>query len=259
MTLERLHKRIASAGVCSRRAAETMIEDGRVSVNGVAVSEMGVKVGPDDRVTVDGVVLEYAQKFYLVMNKPKGVLTTMSDPQHRKTVVQLLPRLKSVVKPVGRLDKETEGLLMFTNDGELAQRMMHPKYALDKEYVVCVRGIPDIKLFDKLSKGVWIPEGGKTRPAAITGIRPDPEHDRCNFHITLHEGRKRQIRQMCVAIGHPVKDLKRVRIGPIELKSLGRGVCRMLTDPELDSILQAVGMQQAESRPKLQNKRRQTA
>lgn len=239
---ERLHKRIAAAGIASRRAAEKMILEGRVTVNDATITELGFKVGEDDVICVDNRPIAQPKLFYLLMNKPKGIITTMSDPEGRRTVLDLLPDLGATLKPVGRLDKDTEGLLIFTNDGALAQRLTHPKYAVDKEYVVTVRGQASEQALAKLSKGVWIPEVGKTQPASVTRVYRDSKTDRTAFHLTLHEGKKRQVRLMCLAIGHPVKELKRVRVGPIELKGQPRGTCRMLTKPEIDALRSLVGL-----------------
>lgn len=239
---ERLHKRIAASGLCSRRAAEKLIDEGRVTVNGKLVVEMGFKVGDEDQIRVDGQLIEEPKLYYLAMNKPKGYLTTLRDPEGRKTVVELLPQLPTMLKPVGRLDMDTEGLLLFTNDGRLAQRLMHPRYLIDKEYQVTVRGVPDGKKLDKLSAGIWLQEGGKTAPAKIDRVFADEKKDRCSFRITIHEGRKRQVRNMCLAIGHPVKELKRVRVGPIQLDGMPKGVSRMLSRPELEAIFEAVNL-----------------
>jgi 23S rRNA pseudouridine2605 synthase len=239
-TAERLHKRIAASGICSRRAAEVLIAEGRVAVNGEVVTAMGVLVTPDDLIEVDGEAIGFAKTYTLVMNKPVGVVTTLSDPQGRPTVKRLLPDLGVQIKPVGRLDMESEGLLLFTNDGELANRLTHPRYKVDKEYEVVVTGHPDEKDLERLRKGVYI-EGGTTAPAEVerkgqvTGTTQ-------TLRITIHEGRKRQVRLMCDAIGHPVVNLKRVRIGPLVLRKLPRGACRMLTQSELAELRKAVKM-----------------
>lgn len=240
---ERLHKRIARSGFCSRRAAEELILAGRVSVNGAIVQELGVKVEENDVVRIDGEELETPALLYLAMNKPKGVVTTLSDPEGRRTVNHLLPELSTQVKPIGRLDKDSEGLLLFTNDGALAQRLTHPSFGIDKEYAVTVDGIVDEVKFSKLAKGIWIPEGGKTAPASITKIIRDTDTSRTHFHITIHEGRKRQIRLMGEAIGHRVRVLKRVRIGPVQLQSLPKGICRMLAQKEIDDLFAAVRLE----------------
>lgn len=223
--------------MCSRRAAEELIREGRVTVNGELVIEMGRKVTPEDDVRIDGAKLGFARSHTLVMNKPKGYVTTLRDPQGRRTVAELLPDVGVMLKPVGRLDLDTEGLLLFTNDGELANRLMHPRYGVEKEYIVTVEGEPDEKAFDKLRKGIYI-EGGKTQPATIEPSKHNPSE----FRITIHEGRKRQVRMMCMAIGHPVKTLKRVRIGFIRLQNIPKGTCRMLGKSEVDALRKAVGL-----------------
>jgi 23S rRNA pseudouridine2605 synthase len=209
-------------------------------VNGVTVSEMGVKVGPDDEVRVDGTLLTSAKMYTLVMNKPVGYITTLDDPQRRPTVKTLLPALDVQVKPVGRLDMETEGLLLFTNDGQLAQRLTHPRYGVEKEYQATVAGVPDEAALEKLRKGVWIEEGGKTAPAKVQLLHS--KADKSVLRITIHEGRKRQVRLMCLAIGHPVQDLKRTRIGPLILKGMPPGSCRMLGKGEVDKLKELVGL-----------------
>jgi 23S rRNA pseudouridine2605 synthase len=240
-TVDRLHKRIANAGVCSRRAAEEMIRQGRVEVNGKVVTEMGVKVGPDDVVSVDGRPLHTAKLTYILMNKPAGYLTTMSDPHRRPTVLKLLPRLDVVVKPCGRLDQDTEGLLIFTNDGLFAQRITHPRYAVEKEYVAVVEGIPTEDTLKTLREGVYI-EGGKTAPAQVNvDYVAEPKRE-THLRIVIHEGRKRQVRQMCETLGHPVKSLRRVRIGPIVLHKLPRGACRLLSMVEVEKLKKLIGM-----------------
>lgn len=239
---ERLHKRIAASGLCSRRAAEELIREGRVEVNGEVVIEMGVKVSPEDEVRVDGRPIGVAKAYTLIMNKPVGYLTTLSDPQGRPTVKKLLPTLGALVKPVGRLDMDTEGLLLFTNDGLLAQRLAHPRFGVEKEYQATVQGIPEEEALDRLRKGVYIEEGGKTAPAKVQRVHEDRRHGTAVLRITIHEGRKRQVRLMFEAIGHPVLALKRIRIGPLVLKNLPAGACRMLGKVELDKLRQLVGL-----------------
>lgn len=234
---ERLHKRIAASGLCSRRAAEDLIREGRVTVNGELVIELGVKVGPDDVVAVDGRTLTEAKLYTLLLNKPKGYVTTLKDPQGRRTIADLLPDLGVQLKPVGRLDKDTEGLLICTNDGDLALRLTHPRYGIEKEYLAVVEGEPDDKSLEKLRKGIYI-EGGKTSPAFVAR---DPRSG-STLKIIIHEGRKRQIRLMCLAIGHPVKSLKRVRIGHLRIRGVPRGTCRMLGKVEVEELRKSVGL-----------------
>jgi len=243
---DRLHKRIAASGLCSRRAAEELIRQGRVEVNGQIVVEMGVKVGPDDTVRVDGAPVGVSKICTLIMNKPVGFLTTLSDPQGRPTVKKLLPKLDAMVKPVGRLDMESDGLLLFTNDGLLAQRLTHPRYGVEKEYHATVSGTPDEKSLNKLREGVYIIEGGKTAPARVKILHTGQKSNTTVLSITIHEGRKRQVRLMCEAIGNPVITLRRVRIGPLILKNLPPGACRLLGKKEVDKLKELVGLKSAE-------------
>jgi 23S rRNA pseudouridine2605 synthase len=237
---ERLHKRIAASGLCSRRAAERLIEEGRVMVNGQSVTAMGIMVDEDDLIEVDGQALGVAKNYTLIMNKPVGVVTTLSDPQGRPTVRKFLPDVGVQLKPVGRLDMDSEGLLIFTNDGELANRLTHPSHKIDKEYEVIVTGKPDAHALDRLRKGVMV-EDRKTAPAEVE-VGGRSAADSTFLRITIHEGRKRQIRLMCEEIGHPVLSLKRVRIGPIVLRKLPRGACRMLGQTEIAALRRAVRM-----------------
>jgi 23S rRNA pseudouridine2605 synthase len=239
--MERLHKFIATAGIASRRKAEELIRQGRVQVNGEIVLEMGTKVGPDDEVKVDGETVRTPKMHYVLMNKPKGVVTTLSDPQRRPTVAKFLPDLGVTLKPVGRLDMETEGLLLFTNDGDLAARLTHPRYGVEKEYVAIVQGDLDERTLEKLRKGVYI-EGGKTAPAEVRKGRFEPKRGTTRLEITIHEGRYRQIRQMGDAVGHPVVDLRRVRIGPLRLRDMAPGMCRALGQVEVLALKELVGL-----------------
>ena len=240
-SVERLHKRIAASGLCSRRVAEELIRQGRVVVNGEVVTAMGVKVGPADVVTVDGAAVQGAKPTYILMNKPTGYLTTMSDPHGRPTVLKLLPRLDVTVKPCGRLDQDTEGLLIFTNDGLFAQRLTHPRYGVEKEYLATVEGIPGETALKALSEGVHI-EGGKTAPAQVKLDHASDAKGEAILRLILHEGRKRQVRLMCEAVGHQVKSLRRVRIGPIVLHKLPKGACRLLSVVEVDKLKRLVGL-----------------
>lgn len=239
-TGERLHKRIAASGLCSRRAAEVLISEGRVAVNGQVITAMGVLVNPEDLIEVDGEAIGVAKTYTLIMNKPVGIVTTLFDPQGRPTVRQYLPDMGVQLKPVGRLDKDSEGLLIFTNDGELANRLTHPRHKVDKEYEVLVTGIPDTKSLDRLREGVFF-DGRKTAPAEVYRIG-DGKGENEKLRIILHEGRKRQIREMCEIIGHPVLSLRRVRIGPIVLRKLAKGECRMLSQTELQELRKSVRM-----------------
>ncbi len=244
--LERLHVRIARSGLCSRRAAEHLIEQGRVELNGEIVTQQGVKVGPGDEVRVDGQPIQAAKIYTVVLNKPVGVVTTMSDPQGRPTIVKHLPNLGVQLKPVGRLDKDTEGLLICTNDGVLALRLAHPRYGVEKEYEAVVIGIPNDKALEKLRKGLFI-DGRRTAPARVEVIHAEPKTNTTGLRITIHEGRNRQVRLMCDAVGLPVKTLKRVRIGPLRSKGMRPGEARLLGKQEVDQLRTIVGLETTES------------
>lgn len=239
---ERLHVRIARSGLCSRRTAERLIAEGRVSVNDSPITEQGFKVDESDEVRVDGNLIRVPSRHYTVaLNKPKGILTTLSDPQNRPTIVPLLPDYGVPLKPVGRLDRDTEGLLLCTSDGEFANRLAHPRYEIDKEYHAIVEGVPDVRALERLRKGVYI-EGGKTHPAQVSVIHADAKSQSTSLKIVIHEGRKRQIRLMLEAVGHPVRELRRVRIGPLSVKGMRPGECRLVGESELALLRKAVGL-----------------
>lgn len=238
---ERLHVRIARSGLCSRRAAERLIQEGRVEVNGATISEMGVKVTEDDEVRVDGQPIRIAAHYTVLLNKPTGYVTTLSDPQGRPTILRLLPDYGVQLKPVGRLDMETEGLLLCTNDGELALRLTHPRYGVEKEYVAIVRGAPGEKALKSLREGVFV-EGRKTAPARVDIIHADSRGTHSTLRIVIHEGRKRQVRLMCEAVGHPVQKLKRTRIGPLKLHGMAAGQCVLLGKKEVGELRKLVGL-----------------
>jgi 23S rRNA pseudouridine2605 synthase len=237
----RLHVFIAHSGLCSRRAAEKLIQEARVEVNGELVLEMGVKVGPDDDVRVDGNPVRQAKHYSVLLNKPLGVVTTLSDPQKRPTIVRHLPDYGVVLKPVGRLDMDTEGLIICTNDGEFAHRMAHPRYEIDKEYQAIVEGVPTEKALHDLRRGVFI-EGRRTAPAQVEVIHVEERKNTTGLRITIHEGRNRQIRLMCETVGHPVRSLKRVRIGPLRIRGMRSGECRLLGKEELNELRSMVGL-----------------
>lgn len=216
-----------------------MIAEARVVVNGSLVIEPGTTVGPEDDVRVDGVPVTAAKHYTLVLNKPLGVVTTLHDPQGRPTIVRYLPQLGVQLKPVGRLDMDTEGLLVITNDGELAQRLAHPSYGVEKEYTVVVNGIPTEEALDSLRKGVHI-EGRRTSPAKIVVIHAEPKTNTTGLRITIHEGRKRQVRLMFESVGYPVKSLKRVRYGPLYVKGMRTGEARMLGQKEVNELRELV-------------------
>jgi 23S rRNA pseudouridine2605 synthase len=226
---ERLQKVLARRGLGSRRACEELIAAGRVTVNG-EVAVLGQRVDPTrDRVAVDGVPLAVEPGLvYWLLNKPAGVVTTASDPQGRPTVVSLVPSEPRVF-PVGRLDVDTEGLLILTNDGDLAYRLTHPRYGVEKEYLAEVEGEPSERDLARLRHGVEL-EDGITAPARVTRLAPNL------LRITIHEGRNRQVRRMCEAIGHPVVRLARTRIGPVADPRLRPGRWRPLTPAEVRAL-----------------------
>ena len=232
----RLQKYLASCGVASRRKAEEMILAGRISVDGVTVTEMGVQVHPESqKVCCDNkqVSPTGAAPVYILLNKPKGYVTTLSDPQGRPVVTALLKNVRARVFPVGRLDLNTEGALLLTNDGDLAHKILHPKFETNKTYEALVKGSPSVNHINELKKGIML-EGKKTWPAAITFIK---QKERSSlFRITIHEGRKRQVRKMFQAIGHPVLNLKRTAYGQLKLGSLKSATYRFLTPRELKKI-----------------------
>ena len=230
---ERLQKVLARTGLGSRRVCEELIADGRVTVNG-EVAVLGRRVDPEvDRVEVDGVPLSVREGVvYYLLNKPPGVVTTASDPQGRPTVVELVPA-EPRVYPVGRLDAETEGLLLLTNDGDLTHRLTHPSFGVEKEYLAEVEGTPTRAALRMLREGVEL-EDGLTAPAKASLQPPNL------LTIVIHEGRNRQVRRMCDAIGHPVRRLVRVRIGPLADRSLKPGTWRALTPAEVRALETAV-------------------
>ncbi|MFO7310603.1 MAG: pseudouridine synthase [Bacillota bacterium] len=232
-----MQKYMARCGVASRRACEQLIVAGRVQVNGRTVRELGVKVDPDrDEVRVDGRVIRPPSKLlYYMLNKPAGYVTTVSDPQGRPTVMSLVPS-EDRLYPVGRLDLDTEGLLLLTNDGPLAHRLTHPRYGVRKLYRAKVAGVVGAEAVARLEQGVLL-EDGPTAPARVRVIRQDKET--AVLEIELAEGRKRQVRRMCQAVGHPVLYLKRIGFGPLRLGRLPVGAYRPLTDAEVAALRRA--------------------
>jgi 23S rRNA pseudouridine2605 synthase/16S rRNA pseudouridine516 synthase len=274
---ERLQKILARAGIASRRAAEQLIAQGRVRVNGEVVTAMGVRADPyTDRIEVDGRLIrppaptpdaehphrqgqgqgQGQEMVYILLNKPAGVVSTVKDTHGRPTVVDLVrgaavgatttvarrqhtPAPGPRVYPVGRLDEDTTGLLLLTNDGELTFRLTHPRYGVEKEYLALVRGQPGEEALQKLREGVEI-EGRPTAPAKVevAGVQDNDTW----LDITIHEGRKRQVRLMCAAVGHPVIQLHRVRFGPLTIGNLQPGKWRYLATHEVHALKRAVGL-----------------
>lgn len=233
---ERLQKIIARAGIASRRTAETYILQGRVKVDGQVITALGCRVDPDKQaVTFDGNPVSLPEeKVYLLLNKPRGFVTTMHDPQGRPKVTSLVKEVTSLrVFPVGRLDLDTEGALILTNDGALAQRIQHPSNEINKTYVATVQGCPTREQLRRLEQGIIL-EGRKTWPARIR-VLPE-QNQQIRLEITIHEGRKRQVRKMFAAIGHPVLHLKRVAYGGLQLGNLPLGKVRVLTPGDLESL-----------------------
>src|SRR6185369_11303189 len=214
--MERLQKIISQAGIASRRASEQLMRDGRVTVNGTTVFELGTKADPAaDDIRVDGRRVKIAARhLYLLLNKPRGYVTTRSDPQRRPTVLDLLRGVKEYVYPVGRLDYESEGLLLMTNDGDLAARLTHPSHGIARIYEATVLGLPDAHDLERLQRGMVI-DGRRMRASEVAMLPMKRDAKGATLVITLREGRNRQVRNMCDAIGHPVDHLKRVAIGPL--------------------------------------------
>jgi 23S rRNA pseudouridine2605 synthase len=237
MQLERLQKIIAHAGFASRREAETMIREGRVTVNGQVVTELGSRADAGrDHIKVDGKLITHAEPHrYILLYKPKEVMTTVEDPQGRRTVIDLVRGIRERIYPVGRLDFHSEGLVLLTNDGDLAFKVSHPKHGSVKTYHVKVRGVPEQRIIEKLERGITL-EGKRTLPCEIgrlkTTGRTDDEGNSW-FEVKLREGRTQQIRKMFQAVGHPVTKLRRVAIGPIADPKLTPGVWRELTKHEV--------------------------
>lgn len=238
----RLNKLLSAAGVASRRAADELIRQGRVELNGKVVTELGTKADPSrDSIKVDGRRIKPpSDRRYLLLNKPRGVVSSRSDPQRRTTVVDLATRagVAGYLYPVGRLDYDSEGLIILTNDGEFAERVLHPRYELERTYEAEVEGVPDDRDLDRLRRGVEV-DGRRTAPAKVRLVRViGARHDaaRAHLEIVLREGRNRQVRKMCDAIAHPVSRLTRTRIGTITAKGLRTGQLRDLTPTEIRAL-----------------------
>ncbi|MDR1533077.1 MAG: rRNA pseudouridine synthase [Clostridiales bacterium] len=236
----RLQKFLAASGVASRRHCEKLIAEGRAAVNGEVVTEPGISVDPErDTVTLDSQPLGYRlEMVYLMLNKPEGYVTTMSEQFGRPCVAELVPPGTRVV-PVGRLDYDSSGLLLLTNDGDIIYKLTHPRYGVEKTYAAAVRGVPEEAALEKLRRGVLL-DGRVTAPARV-GLKKTraggPEVPaQAEIIITIHEGRNRQVRRMCEAIGHPVRALKRVAIGELKLGDLRKGEYRILSKNEIEYL-----------------------
>jgi 23S rRNA pseudouridine2605 synthase len=235
----RLQKLIAGTGIASRRKAEEMIAAGRVTVNGKVVTELGTKVDPArDHVKVDGKHISAAQPFvYVMLNKPKNVMSTLDDPGGRTTVKDYLRGVSVRVFPVGRLDFDSEGLMLLTNNGDLAQALLHPRYHVPKTYLIKVKGVLTDDEISRLEQGVKL-EDGMTSPASVKKVRKVEANSW--LEITIREGRKHQVKRMLESVGHPVIKLMRIRMGPLSLGALEPGEFRFLTDREANALRELV-------------------
>jgi 23S rRNA pseudouridine2605 synthase len=247
---QRLQKVLAQAGVASRRAAEKLMAEGRITVNGKTIREMGTKADLSvDDIRVDGRRLKPERLRYLLLYKPPGYVTTRSDPQRRRTVMELLRGVREYVYPVGRLDYDTEGLIILTNDGDLAAKLTHPRHGVERTYEARVAGIPTEAELERLRTGIPL-DGHRTLPADVTllnkGRRSEVEGV---LVMTIREGRNRQVRRMFEAVGHPVGRLTRIKIGPLTDRRLHPGEWRDLTDQEVRT-LQALADRPVPTRPR---------
>jgi len=231
---ERIQKILARAGICSRRKAEEYIAAGRVTVDGQIITRPGLKVNPDQAaITVDGKPIRQEEKIYLLLHKPPGYVTTMSDPQGRPIVMDLLSGVKHRVFPVGRLDLDSEGALILTNDGALGNKILHPRFEVNKTYEATIRGVPKTAGLKQLEQGIML-EGRKTWPAQLRILQR--KKGTTTIEVIIHEGKKRQVRKMFQAIGHPVLRLKRTAYGGLKLGTLGLGKFRFLTKNDLKKL-----------------------
>ena len=234
----RLEKYIATSGIASRRSIKKSIRDGAVTVNGESILVPGHPINVEiDSVEFEGKQVEpLAECTYLMLNKPAGYLTTRRDERGRPTVMELVADLPDTLYPVGRLDLETEGLLLFTNDGDFAYRLLHPSHEVEKTYLAWVKGVPRDDAIQRLRQGVTIPSG-TTAPAKIKRLRENKDGTSTKFEVVIHEGKKRQVRLMFKAMGHPVIRLKRTRIGNLGLGTLPLGQYRLLTPDEISELM----------------------
>src|SRR5438067_2284069 len=231
--LERLNKVLAHAGVGSRRHCEDLIVAGRVSVDGRTVRELGTRVGPDQRVAVDGVPIRAERHVYWLVNKPRGYLCTNHDQARRQVVLDLVPQITQRVYTVGRLDQASEGLLLLTNDGDLANRLMHPRFGVDKTYLVQGAGNPSREDLQQLLKGVWLSDGH----VRAKQVKREKHHGESTWlKIVLCEGKNREIRRMLARLGHKIVRLRRIALGPVRLGTLPTGKARRLTKLEVESL-----------------------
>lgn len=234
----RINKYIAHAGVASRRKAEELIKQGLVTLNGQMVTELATTVKSGDRVEVEGQPIYNEEKVYYLLNKPRGVISSVRDDKGRQTVVDLLPEVKERIYPVGRLDWDTSGLLILTNDGDFTDEMLHPRHEIDKVYVARVKGLASKDNLRPLTKGIVI-DGKKTQPARYRIVKTDREKNRSVVELTIHEGRNHQVKKMFEAVGLMVDKLSRTRFGTLDLSGLNPGEARRLNKKEISQLYNA--------------------
>lgn len=235
--MERLQKFIAQCGIASRRAAEQLIAAGRIRVNGKIINRQGVTVDiKTDIVEFDNKIIKpNTKKIYIILNKPNGFITSVKDDRNRRTVMQLIEQISERIFPVGRLDYNTEGLLLMTNDGDLTQKLLHPKFKIEKTYVATIDGKLRSDALGKLRRGIKL-EDGMTAPARVDIISYDKRTDRSKVCLIIHEGRNRQIRRMLSAVGYDILALKRIQFAGLTLAGLKRGKYRSVTEEELEEL-----------------------
>ena len=240
--MERLQKIISKAGAASRREAERLILAGRVTLNGRVVTELGTQAdGEQDVIAIDGVSISAPkQKLYFLLNKPKGCISAVKDDRGRRTVIDLLPEVEEYIYPVGRLDYDTEGLLLLTNDGDLMNGLLHPRYEIEKTYIAKAQGMVTGEDIKKLCRGIML-EDGMTAPARAKLLERADNGSWCRVQLAIHEGRNRQVRRMLQALGHRVQELKRVAFAGLTLEGVPRGGYRSLTGEEVARLKKIAG------------------
>ena len=231
----RINKYIAHAGVASRRNAEELIKNGHVTINGTVVDNLATQVKASDRVEIDGSPIYNEEKVYYLLNKPRGVISSVSDEKGRKTVVDLLPEVRERIYPVGRLDWDTSGLLILTNDGDFTDKMIHPRNEIDKVYLARVKGIATKENLRPLTRGVMV-DGRKKKPAHYHIVKVDKEKNRSVVELTIHEGRNHQVKKMFEEVGLLVDKLSRIRFGTLDLAGLRPGEFRKLSKKEISQL-----------------------
>lgn len=240
--MERLQKVIAHAGFASRRKAEQFIQEGKVSVNGRVVTELGTKVSETDEIEVNGIPVEREEPVYFLLYKPRGCISAVEDDKGRQVVTDYLEEVPERIYPVGRLDYDTSGVLLLTNDGEFANLMTHPKHEIDKVYVAKVEGVPSKETLRQLEKGVRL-DDGRTAPATARLLKKDRAKGKAIVELTIHEGKNRQVKRMFEAVGHSVEKLKRERLGFLNVDGMDPGEYRELSPKEVKRLrAQALNM-----------------